>query len=177
MAIAAIVTVFAMFALTPAASAVEYGETVTPGGNGTTVTVTVPDDDYTAGFTELYATADDTLVGDIQQVSLKTWGPFAVSADSPHTASLKYTFKKCVASTNISFTLKNPTTGETKNLGSTTVKAPATGNCSAATTSSTSTSSNKLAKTGTVMLPYLTAVAVLAVAGAAVFAVRRSATR
>lgn len=186
-ALAAVVAMFAAFALAPAASAADYG-TVVPSvsGNTATVTVTVTDDLYNQGYTQVYVTADDTLVGDIVQVANKTWGPFTLSTTSPHTATLKHIFKDCVSSATFSAYAKNPSTGNTQAIDSATVKAPAVGNCAASndgttngSSSSTTTgsSSNKLAKTGAVMLPYMAAVAALAVAGGAVFAVRRSMNR
>ncbi|MBT1177166.1 LPXTG cell wall anchor domain-containing protein [Bifidobacterium callimiconis] len=182
-AFAAVVAVFAAFVLAPAASAADYG-TVVPSvsGNTATVTVTVTDDLYNQGYTQVYVTADDTLVENIVQVANKTWGPFTLSTTSPHTATLKYIFKSGVTSATFSAYAENPSTGATQSIGSATVKAPATGEGSSSTSSSTtagttSSDSNKLAKTGTVLLPYLTAVAVLAVAGGAVFAVRRSMNR
>ena len=190
-AFAAVAALLAAFVLAPVASAADYG-TVVPSisGNTVTVTVTVTDDLYNQGYTQVYVTADDTFVENIVQVANKTWGPFTLSTTSPHTATLKYTFKDCVSSATFSAYAKNPSTGNTQAIDSATVKAPTAGNCTAsndgttngssssATSSTTgSASSNKLAKTGTVMLPYLTAVAVLAVAGAAVFAVRRSLNR
>lgn len=179
-ALAAVVAMFAAFALAPAASAADYG-TVVPSvsGNTATVTVTVTDDLYNQGYTQVYVTADDTLVENIVQVANKTWGPFTLSTTSPHTATLKYIFKSGVSSATFSAYAENPSTGATQSIGSTTVKAPATGEGASSTDSSTTTgsSSNKLAKTGAVMLPYMVAVAALAVAGGAVFAVRRSMNR
>ncbi|TPF78536.1 MULTISPECIES: hypothetical protein [unclassified Bifidobacterium] len=136
------------------AMAEDYGATGSVTGSVATVTFT----GLKAGA-QYYVQADDQVVSNVEQVALKEWGPFTAKADG--TLTVKVTLK-AGAKTDVKLLDANKTV-----LTSYTVTAPATGNGAAPT----------VADTGASVAPYAVAVVLLAAAGVALFAVRKTSAR
>ena len=139
---------------TNTAMADDYGATVTYGG--TTATVTFPAGTFqpNESVTVYY---DDAIVADVQQIA-EVSKTFTAKADGSLT--LLYTFKASQAGKTITV----------KAVGAVSGTKTATGDQSGTTTATT-------ANTGAAIAPYGVAVVLLAAAGIALFAVRKSTTR
>lgn len=137
------------------AMADEYGATGVVSGSVATVTFT----GLTPGA-KYYVVADDTVVENVTAAALKTWGPFTADADG--NVKVKITLK---AGAKTDVKIASDSNGANI-LASYTVSAPATGNGAATT-----------ADTGASVAPYAVAVVLLAAAGVALFAVRKTSVR
>lgn len=163
--LATIAAVFGFGFATSAAYAEDYGATATLNGNVATLS-------YKAGtfapYAEITVTADDTYVSNVQAVALKTFNAGKVHADG--SATLKYTLTEAgVAALKAGKTISVSATD-----GKTTVNTPLS---SAAKTGEGYASAPTTAETGAAVAPYVMAVALLAAAGIAVFAVRKTTAR
>jgi len=142
---------------TNTAMADDYGATVTY--SGTTATVTFqPNESVTVYY-------DDAIVADVQQIA-EVSKTFTAKADGSLT--LLYTFKASQAGKTIAVKAVGAVSG-TKTA---TIQVPATG-----TGDQSGTTTATTANTGAAIAPYGVAVALLAAAGIALFAVRKNTTR
>lgn len=183
-AFAALMMLLASFGLAGTANA---DDTYIPQAqvNGDTISVTgLP------GDTDFWVGADDTYVSGIQQVAEKYYGAF--HADANGNANLKLDLTKlakdCGGDIKLTFVRDNNGHADpTQALGATTVSLPKTGdgaNCpttNAADTSSaaatTTTSGKSMPNTGAAVAPYAIVVAMLAVAGGILLAIRKTSAR
>ena len=142
---------------TNTAMADDYGATVTY--SGTTATVTFPAGTFqpNESVTVYY---DDAIVADVQQIA-EVSKTFTAKADGSLT--LLYTFKASQA---------GKTVGAVSGTKTATIQVPATG-----TGDQSGTTTATTANTGAAIAPYGVAVVLLAAAGIALFAVRKSTTR
>lgn len=154
---------------TNTAMADDYGATVTY--SGTTATVTFPAGTFqpNESVTVHY---DDAIVADVQQIA-EVSKTFTAKADGSLT--LLYTFKASQAGKTIAVKAVGAVSG-TKTA---TIQVPATGtgDQSGTTTTTTADTGAAIAPYGAAIAPYGVAVALLAAAGIALFAVRKSTTR
>lgn len=146
---------------TNTAMADDYGATVTYGG--TTATVTFPAGTFqpNESVTVYY---DDAIVADVRQIA-EVSKTFTAQADGSLT--LLYTFKASQAGKTI--TVRAVAASGIKTA---TIQVPATG-----TGDQSGTTTATTANTGAAIAPYGVAVVLLAAAGIALFAVRKSTTR
>ena len=145
---------------TNTAMADDYGATVTY--SGTTATVTFPAGTFQPNESVYY---DDAIVADVQQIA-EVSKTFTAKADGSLT--LLYTFKASQAGKTIAVKAVGAVSG-TKTA---TIQVPATG-----TGDQSGTTTATTANTGAAIAPYGVAVVLLAAAGIALFAVRKSTTR
>lgn len=136
------------------AMAEDYGATGSVTGTVATVTFT----GLKAGAT-YYVQADTDVVSNVEQAALKEFGPF--TANDKGTLTVKVTLK-AGTKTDVKLLAADKTTV----LTSYTVTAPATGN-----------GAPTVADTGASVAPYAVAVVLLAAAGVALFAVRKTSAR
>lgn len=143
------------------AMADDYAPTVTY--SGTTATVTFPAGTFqpNESVTVYY---DDAIVADVQQIA-EVSKTFTAKADGSLT--LLYTFKASQAGKTIAVKAVGAVSG-TKTA---TIQVPATGTCDQSGTTTTTTTNTAA------IAPYGVAVVLLAAAGIALFAVRKSTTR
>ncbi len=174
-------TLMSVFALAPSALADDYSATVNanPNSDGTvTITVTLDDATYDAGYHYVGVTVDDTQIGNVTAAAEKTYGWWEVSATTPHTANIKLTTLNCKDAKITVKAAKSAEGADAIAVGSETVNFPATcsvngntnGNAAAAAAGSNSGST---AQTGASVAPYIVVVALLAVAGVAFLALRK----
>ena len=144
------------------AMADDYGATVTY--SGTTATVTFPAGTFqpNESVTVYY---DDDVVANVQQVA-EVSKTFNAKADGSLT--LLYTFKASQAGK----TIEVKAVGAQSGTKTATIQVPATG-----TGDQSGTATATTADTGAAIAPYGVAIALLAAAGIALFAVRKSTTR
>lgn len=175
----------AVFALVPSAFADDYSATVNtnPNADGTaTVTVTLDDATYDAGYHFVGLTVDDVLVGNVSLAAEKTYGWWEASADTPHTVNIKLTTLNCKDANVTVLASKTADGANAITVGSQSVSFPAT--CSVNGNTGTSTGTNAAsgstsgttagtAQTGASVLPYVAAVVLLIVAGVAFLALRK----
>ncbi|KAA8824941.1 hypothetical protein EMO92_07915 [Bifidobacterium reuteri] len=135
------------------AMAEDYGATGSVTGTVATVTFT----GLKAGA-QYYVQADTDVVSNVEQAALKEFGPF--TADAKGTLTVKVTLK-AGAKTDVKLT-----DAQGNVLTSYSVTAPATGN-----------GAPTVADTGASVAPYAVAVVLLAAAGVALFAVRKTSAR
>lgn len=179
---AAIATVLlSVFAFAPSALAADYSATVNSQANedGTaTITVTLDENTYAAGYQYVGVQVDSANVGNVTLAAQKTYGWWKVN--SSRTAKVKLTTLNCNDSKVTVYAAKDAQGNNAMETAQTTVDFPATCKVSDATTvSSTSAAgatsgSNTLAQTGATVAPYAIAAVLLAAAGAAALALRKS---
>ncbi|MBW3095005.1 hypothetical protein KIH75_06595 [Bifidobacterium sp. 64T4] len=175
---AAIATLLmSVFALAPSALADDYSATVNakPNTDGTaTITVTLDDATYNAGYHFVGLTVDDSQVSGVTAAAEKTYGWWEASADAPHAVSIKLTTLNC-KDAKVNVLASKTADGENAiTVGSQTVNFPATCSVNGNTgTAAAAGSTSGTAQTGASVLPYVAAVALLAVAGVAFLALRK----
>lgn len=143
------------------AVAAPYGATVTVSGNTATVALPAgtfePNENVTVKW-------DDAVVADVQQIGERTF-----TAKSDGSLTLRYIFKAGQAGKTITVTASAASGTHTASI-----TVPATG---AGDQSVSNTGAATIAKTGATVAPYGVAVALLAAAGIALFAVRKTTNR
>ncbi|KFI49639.1 hypothetical protein BBIA_1172 [Bifidobacterium biavatii DSM 23969] len=164
--LAAIATVFGFGFASSVAMADDYGITGTV--SGSVVTLSAPAGTF-APNEELSITVDDTYVSNVTFAADKTYTGNA-HADGSATITLTLTDAALANGYTATYTVKGLTSGKTYTAS---VTAPATGKGSASGAASGATT----AETGAAVAPYAVAVALLAAAGIAVFAVRKTSVR
>lgn len=182
--LSAIVAAIAMmlmsvFALAPSALADDYSATVNanPNADGTaTITVTLDDATYDAGYHYVGVTVDDSQVSGVTVAAEKTYGWWAASENTPHTVNIKLTTLNCKNAKINVLASKTADGADAVAVGSQEVNFPAT--CSvngnnAAADSNASGATSGTAQTGASVLPYVAVVVLLAVAGVAFLALRK----
>ncbi|MBT1173144.1 hypothetical protein JS528_07225 [Bifidobacterium sp. MA2] len=177
---AAIATVLlSVFALAPSAMAADYSATISSAANedGTaTITVTLDAATYNAGYQYVGVTVNSDDISNVTLAAQKTYGWWKADA-STFTAKVKLTTLNCKDSTVEVLAAKNAQDAGAVEVGETTVHFPATCKVSEAAVSSNGSGNGAatVAETGANVMPYAVAVVLLAAAGAALFAVRKSA--
>lgn len=179
---AAIATVLlSVFAFAPSALAADYSATISSQANedGTvTITVTLDENTYAAGYRYVGVQVDSADVSNVTLAAQKTYGWWKVN--SARTAKVKLTTLNCNNSKVTVYGAKDAQGANAIEIGTNTVKFPATCKVSGtAAVSSTSAAgaasgSNTLAQTGATVAPYAIAAVLLAGAGAAALALRKS---
>lgn len=183
---AAIATLlFSVFAFAPSAMAADYSAQIGSSANadGTvTVTVTLDEATYNAGYQYVGATVDTADISNVVRVTPvaeKTYGWWQV--DSARTVKFTLTTVNCKDSTIKVLVAKDAQGDFAREFGKTTVHFPATCKVNDAAVASTGSASKsatgaaEVAKTGANVMPYAVAVVLLAVAGGALFAMRKNA--
>ncbi|NMM96391.1 hypothetical protein G1C98_1127 [Bifidobacterium sp. DSM 109960] len=172
-------TLMSVFALAPSAFADDYSATVNanPNADGTaTITVTLDDATYDAGYHYVGVTVDDSLVSNVTVAAEKTYGWWAASENTPHTVTIKLTTLNCKDAKVTVEASKSADGADAITVGSQTVNFPATcsvnGNTNAGAAAAGSNSGNT-AQTGASVVPYVIVVALLAIAGVAFLALRK----
>ena len=166
--LATIAAVFGFGFAANTAMADEYpAPTITVSGN--VATATYPANSFKPNET-FYITVDDTYISNVEQIALKQYGPFKAAAGG--SANLKFTLTeaglKAAQENKLSVTAK----GEEGTSITAPASAPATGSGSNSGASAPTT-----AETGASIAPYGVAVVLLAAAGVALFAVRKTTRR
>lgn len=141
-----------------AAMAADYGANVTV--SGSTATVAFPAGTFAPGE-PVEVTYDDAVVADVEQVATKTF-----NAKEDGSLTLKYTFKAGFAGKTVAVTAKGLTSGKVANA---TIEVPG-----AKVNPTVNPAKDQLSKTGAAVAPYAVAVALLAAAGIALAAVRKT---
>ncbi|MBT1160992.1 MULTISPECIES: hypothetical protein [Bifidobacterium] len=162
--LAAIAAVFGFGFASNAALADEYGLTGSISGN--TVTLSAPAGTFAPNET-LEITVDDTYVSNVTFAANKTYTGKA-HADGSATITLTLTDAALAKGYTATYTVKGKDSGKTYTAS---VTAPA------AKQPVATTETPKTADTGAAVAPYAVAVALLAAAGVAVFAVRKTNAR
>ncbi|MBW3091643.1 hypothetical protein KIH79_01470 [Bifidobacterium sp. 82T10] len=165
--LAAIATVFGFGFASSVAMADDYG--ITGSVSGSVVTLSAPAGTFAANE-ELSITVDDTYVSNVTFAADKTYTGNA-HADGSATIELTLTDAALANGYTATYTVKGLTSGKTYTAS---VTAPATGKGGVA---SGADSNATTAETGAAIAPYAVAVALLAAAGIAVFAVRKTSVR
>lgn len=173
---------FSVFAFAPSAMAepTSYSASISASANadGTaTVTVTLDEATYNAGYQYVGAQINDADISNVTLAAEKTYGWWQVS--SARTATFKLSTLNCKDTTVEVLAAKDAQGDSSRQGGETTVSFPATCNVveSAASTTGASNgaASGEVAKTGASVMPYAVAVVLLAVAGGALFVMRKNA--
>lgn len=178
--VAAIATVLlSVFAFAPSALAADYSATINSSANadGTaTVTVTLDEATVNAGYTYVGVQVDSADVSNVKLAAQKTYGWWKVN--SARTAKFTFTTLNCNDTKFEVLAAKDAQGAVAVEVGESTVKFPATCKVSdTVVTSATSDSSKSgalLAQTGATVMPYAVAALLLAAAGVAMFALRKS---
>ena len=144
--------------------------------NGDTITVT-----GLSGNTDFWVGTDDTYVSGIQQVAEKYYGVFHSDANGNANLKLDLTkiAKECGGDIKLTFGRDNGGHADPAQvIGATTVSLPKTGNGANCPTSGTTTAPGaSMPNTGATVAPYAIVVAMLAVAGGILLAVRKTSAR
>lgn len=169
---------FSVFALTPSAMAdpTPYSASISASANadGTaTVTVTLDEATYNAGYQYVGAQVNDANISNVTLAAEKTYGWWQVS--SARTATFKLSTLNCTDTTIEVLAAKDTQGGSAREVGETTVSFPATCKVVESAVVSKGAASNEVAKTGVSVMPYAVAVVLLAVAGGALFVMRKNA--
>lgn len=179
--VAAIATVLlSVFAFAPSALAADYSATINSSANadGTaTVTVTLDEATVNAGYSYVGVQVDSADISNVKLAAQKTYGWWKVN--SARTAKFTFTTLNCSDTKFEVLAAKDAQGTSAVKVGESTVKFPATCKVSdTVVTSATSATSSKsgalLAQTGATVMPYAVAALLLAAAGVAMFALRKS---
>lgn len=162
--LAAIATVLGLGFASSTAFAVDYGATITVNGNVATASYSAgtfqPNESFTVSFDEAY-------VSNVQQIAMKTWGPF--KADENGAANIVITLTEAGRKAAEEGKLTATVTGDK----GTTITSPVVAAATPATGTGDQSADNVVAHTGASIAPYVIAVILLVAAGVALFAVRK----
>lgn len=172
---------FSVFAFAPSAMAAGYSAQIGSSANadGTvTVTVTLDEATYNAGYQYVGATVNSADISNVTLAAEKTYGWWQVN--SARTATFKLSTLNCKDTTIEVLAAKDAQGDSAREVGETKVSFPATCKVVESVVASTNGASNgaassEVAKTGANVMPYAVAVVLLAVAGGALFAMRKNA--
>ena len=170
---------FAVLGCAPVAMADGYAASVNVSANedGTaTVSVTLDEATYNAGYHFVGATVDDAHVSNVVPAAAKTYGWWEVDG-ATRTATFKLTTVDCAETTVTVMAATNAQGDGAIAVGSQTVKFPATCNGGPVGAPATPTEPETTAPTGAAVMPYIVAVVLLAAAGFALFVVRKNNAR
>lgn len=167
----AVATILGLGFASSAAYAVDYGGDITVNGNVATASYSAgtfqPNESFTVSFEETY-------VSNVQQIAMKSWGPF--TADATGAANIVITLTAAGVKAAEEGKLFATITGDKgTSFTSQVVDIPATGPGNQTGSSDQATSDDgSIAYTGAAIAPYVVAVVLLAVAAMALFVVRKS---
>ena len=174
-----------VFALVPASMAAEYSATISSQANedgSATVTVVLDEATVAAGYEYVGVRVNDEDVSNVTLAAEKTYGWWKV--DSVRTAKIKLTTLNCKATKVQVLAAKDGKGTDAITVGTEDVRFPATCKVSdvvpAGTQNNSGAGKNEgsgLAKTGASVMPYAITALLLAGAGVAVVALRKTASR
>lgn len=169
----AILSALALMLTCSTAFAEDYGEVGTPNVDAdsglVTIPVTVSDELYDQGYTEVFVEADDDLVAAVQQAAIREYGPFQVSSTSPHVANVKFVLKEGVKKFAYQIETANAQGHRIVIQNMTTYTMPNTSRASSRSTSS----KKQLSKTGAAVTSFVIVALLLAGAGTAFLVARK----